>query len=68
MAAENAAGGFERAAQRAVFGDGVDGVLAARWGETALPAEELAGRGAVEQNEINQQPTHQGIVGGNFVQ
>jgi hypothetical protein len=33
-----------------------------------LSAEELAGRGAVEQNEMDQQPAHQGIVGGNWVQ
>ena len=64
MAANDAAEGFERAAQGAVFVDRVDGVLTARWAKPALAAEELSQRGAVEQNEMYQQPSHHEMVGG----
>jgi hypothetical protein len=58
MAAENSARGFPRAANGAVFLDGVDGVLAAAGRIAALPAKELPQRGAIQQDELDQEPAH----------
>ena len=58
VAAEDAAEGFACAAEGAVFGDGVDGVLTAGGGEAALAAEESAEGGAVENDEMDQEPPH----------
>ena len=52
---------FERApcaAPGAVFVDGVQRVLAASRRESALAAEELADRGTVKHDEMDEKPTH----------
>jgi hypothetical protein len=51
MAAADSANRLEGTAHRSIFINRVDRVLAARGGKTALPAEELAERRAVEQHK-----------------
>ena len=58
MAAQHPFDRFPTAAKSAVFGHGIDGVLAACRVEAALAAEEGAEGDAVEQDELDQQPAH----------
>jgi hypothetical protein len=58
VAAGDALEGFPGAAEGAVLGDGVDGVLAAGGLEAAVAAHEWAEGGAVEQYEVDEEPSH----------
>ena len=58
MAAGDAFEGFPGAAEWAVLVDGVDGVLAARRVVTAVAAHEGTERHAVEQHEVDEEPSH----------
>jgi hypothetical protein len=49
---------FPAAAPRAVFVDGIERVLAACRRKSALSAEELAERGSIEQDEMDEEPSH----------
>ena len=64
MAAENSPDGPPRAANSAVFINGVDGILAARGLIAAMPAEELPQCDAIEQDKMDQEATHHAIVSG----
>jgi hypothetical protein len=58
MASQHAPKRFPRPANRPVFVDGINGVLAARWRISALPAKESASRSAVNDDDLNQKPAH----------
>ena len=49
-------------AQRAVFADRIDRVLAARRLVAAVAAHPAAEGSAVHQDELNQEPTHDAII------
>ena len=58
VTAADALGGAPGAGEGAVFFDGVDGVLGAGGEVAAVAAEESSQGGAVEEDEMDQQPTH----------
>jgi hypothetical protein len=60
-ASEDALECFPSTGKRAVFVDRINGVLAARRMESALPAKELTERDAVKQDELDQEPTHEDL-------
>ena len=60
VAAGDSLGGAPGAADRAVFVDGVDGVLGAGGDVAAVAAEESAEGGAVEEDEVDEEPAHWG--------
>ena len=58
MAAGDAFGGAAGAPQGAVFLDGVDGVLGTGGDVAAVAAKESAEGGAVEKDEVDEEPAH----------
>jgi hypothetical protein len=62
MAAADAFTGFPHPAPGPIFFNRVDGVLAACWSESALPAEEAPERYPIKKNDLNQEPAHRDIV------
>jgi hypothetical protein len=46
------------AAPRAVKGDGIDRILTARRMKAALSAEQPAERDAIQEDEVDEEPTH----------
>ena len=64
VAAADALGGEPGAACGAEAGDRFDRILAAGRIVAAMPAEETSERHTVEQHELDQQPSHDGILGG----
>ena len=58
MAAGDSFGGAPGATDWAVFVDGVDGVLGAGGDKAAVAAEESAEGGAVEEDEVDEEPGH----------